>query len=432
MNVPFAEKLKTSRNIYIHILIVPLVIAIIGTFLLFLVAQIPNELLWDNAFESGLDLLDETKQHEMFGGEGYHSLAGKRPFGPDTTTDTEIIAQSYTLGEEGNLFLKRSTSGGGPAANFIEYLEGSREMGEPYSRYWMGFRVTVRPLLLLGHYYEIREWAGILTSFLLVLTVGLLSRKNSVMAALAMAVSFGMVEPYAVCSSLQFSCCFILAFLFSCCAISGTITLDDKRCIILFCAFGALTQFFDFYTYPLITCAMPLLILISRYEGSDVLALSLRLAAVWLASWLMMWVINLVFVSVFTEENAFAKAWSSVAFRFGVGSARERRPETYSAVSALSKVWYYRTQLPIKITVPAIGLAVAGLFAYGCRRGCFKTRLISYLVVAALPVIWIIATANPINIHYFFQYRVLYVTYFALILFALEAAGFMNRRNKGA
>lgn len=43
--------------------------------------------------------------------------------------------------------------------------------------------------------------------------------------------------------------------------------LGDKTAFALFCLFGALTQFFDFYSYPLITCLFPLILLVDRSEN---------------------------------------------------------------------------------------------------------------------------------------------------------------------
>lgn len=414
------RKAKRTLNKYIYILVVPLLTAIVGSLLLLITAQIPNDLLWENTFNSGRDLAAEYSEIIMYGGE--FSLAGKKKFLHDNCTDALIIEESYTLGENTEeIFLKRTIDGNHNGYGLVDYLHGQIGIGDSYSRYWMGFRATVRPLLLLGHYYDIRAWAGILVSFLLISAAALIGKKNKVHAALAMAVSFGLVEPYAVCSSLQFSCCFILAFLFSCIVCARKVELGDRACCILFSLFGALTQFFDFYTYPLITCVTPILLLVCCYSGDDVLKKALKTAFFWLASWIVMWIINLIFVQIFTDDTAFLSALASVNSRFGIGEVRASAPETYDVISALRNVWYYRTDLPIKTALPAGVLLVIVAFALSVWRNGISWRLVTYLVLAAMPVMWIIATANPINIHYYFQYRVLYPAYFSLLLFFAEA-----------
>lgn len=412
----------------VQLLTIPAVAALIGVVLLEAVSFIPTELIRDHAIASAEQLVSEYR------GEDFLSPAGRRLYRVDNFTDSIIMETSISLDREHPEYVLLCSITTKPdqtsrCAHLMDTALGNAQEATPYSRYWMGFRVLTRPLLLLTGYRGIRMIAAAVDWALLGLAVAVTAKRGSASAALALALAVGLVEPYAVVGSLQFSTCFILAFALIVLLETAGITLDDPRCFTAFCLCGTLTQFFDFYTYPLITVALPLLLLASRYRGQRLWRQAGLMIGGWAACWLLMWLYKLCLATAFSSDNGFRSAFLSLAQRLGLSGYRVENV-SYSPRDAFARVWEYLSLPPAKLVLPALGLAVAGLWA--CSRFRFgpNGRLGFYLAAALLPVLWMAATPQPIYIHYWFQYRSICVLYLALMLYGLEALGVLNGKSR--
>jgi hypothetical protein len=119
-----------------------------------------------------------------------------------------------------------------------------------------------------------------------------------------------------------------------------------------------------------------------------------------------MWVSKLALVTLFTDVNGFKDGFGSFAFRVGI-TPRLSALESYDIGTALQSSFgrIFTRQFTMVFLVLVLACAV-----YMCLRKT-KGRVLydnaAYLVVAAFPVLWIVAAANPMNIHSYFQYRLL-------------------------
>lgn len=407
---------KMKNGFLKYVLFIPVLVAVVGGLLLAAVALIPSDALWENAFSSALELLAE------FNEDTHLSPAARKSWSQDIYTDSLIIESAYSMGPEhfDNVLLNRIVPGGARPVRLIELLEGNAEANQAYSRYWMGFRVLIRPMLLFMTYYEMRALAGIAVFILLAAVTASTAKRRGIPCSLAIIIAFLMMEPWAVCSSLQFSCCFILMLLLMLLINCADMKLDDRKTLVVFCLFGALTQFFDFYTYPLIVCAAPCLLLVCGYDGEKSWIYAAKLITIWLVSWFAMWILKQLIAAAVCGGAELLATLESVAFRFGVGGHKDETL-SYSIKDAFYRVWYHLTDVPMKLALLAAILFVAALLIVAWRRRGKMQTLVLYLAISALPLLWMAATPQPIYIHYWFQYRSLYVSFFGLILFASEA-----------
>ncbi len=407
-----------KRNRILTIVLLPLLTALVGTLLLTAASFLPTEWIRDHAYASAYQLNDEGAEG------GFYSPAGRKEYQPDNFTDSLIIQTSYTLDRENpdNVLLNRIATEPvqySQRAHLVDTVEGRVTASESYSRYWMGFRVFIRPLLLLTAYRGIRVITAALDWILLAAAVAATAKRGSVTTALALAAAVGLTEPYAVVSSLQFSCCFLLALVLIVWLNFADVGMGDRRCFTAFCLFGALTQYFDFYTYPLIVCALPLLVLIARSGEDGLWRRAGSLFAAWFFGWLLMWLYKLCFVTLFTPENGFADAWRSVAMRFGV-EGYKLESVSYSPADALRRVWEYLGLPSARVVLPALAVLLAAAWAYPRLRSGKNGKQPVFLAAGCLPILWMAASAQPVYIHYWFQYRNVCVLYFALLLFLAE------------
>lgn len=296
-----------------------------------------------------------------------------------------------------------------------------------YSRYWMGFRAVIRPLMLLMNYMDMRQliqWVLIL--LFAAVTLQLYRRTNSIWIALGFAFTMSQLNPVAITACFQFSTCFTIALI----GMLLALTLRFKKCSgqMLFFVLGAATQYFDFYTAPILTFGLPMLALLLRKQYEPEADFRLRKTtrlvftafAAWLIAYVAMWIAKLALTAAFTGGGAFTEAferlgaWMLEPAASGEGASLIPLALFYCAINLVDLV-------PLILEgALLIGFAIRVLVKRPGKR-VWREQLV-YLFVAMLPLLWIAAAAKPSYDHMYFQYRGLGVTLFAGILFLLGTA----------
>ncbi len=296
-----------------------------------------------------------------------------------------------------------------------------------YVRYWMGFRVFVRPMLAVMHYMDARQclmW----TFFILlgVATLSLYKRTRSYPLALAFVIVLSQFNPIVISASYLYSACFFIALIGM--ALVCSLPLRRFSEPMLFFLLGAATQYFDFYTVPVITFGLPMLALLAARQADDGDAITLKGSmrragvcfAAWAAAYLLMWIAKLALVTLLSDLNGFSSAFSKLGHWMS-GADAAGREQSYVRLALINCF--------INITdyVPFFFEMLFGLW-YVARilknRVAFRRLLdhAAYLIVALLPVFWITASAKPAYLHMWYQYRGLIVLMFGLAAFMLQTA----------
>lgn len=399
------------------LLLVPLAVCVIGSILLLLVTPIPKAAMRENTLASA-EQLEEAGMYPLI-----QLPSAPMTYVEDTYTERVMIEEAYTMDRPVRVFLKPQVPAGEGKVmqSLFDAVDGVEPVGG-YSRYWMGFRIWLRPMLCLADLNQMHMLFAAICFLLFIGNVITLSGRNSGATALGFAAACFLVEPYSISHSLQYMSCFLMMLVFCLLLNRRDWTLWDRETWICFCLFGAVTQFFDFYNNPLVTCVFPLLMLIDRDGGErrGRLLRILQLALAWLISYVITWLVGLLCVTLFTPQNGFALAFESVLERFGVGDFRDPQ-YSYSPREALWAVYWRATTRIFGVYLPAPAFAalillMAGLIAAARIRSLSWGKTAEYLAIGALPLVWAAATAQPTIIHVCFQYRVISGTYFAYFL----------------
>lgn len=288
-----------------------------------------------------------------------------------------------------------------------------------YPRYWLGFRAIMRWLLVFFDYFQIRRYTGALFFLLFALVICSVSKHCSTKTAFAFAVSIILVRPQVITNSLQFSCCFLIAFP---AMLLVPLLADRPRWDpVFFLEIGILTMFFDFYTVPLITAGFPLVylaVLRSRQGRKITLRWLLRCVLIWLCGYAFMWLAKLLLTNALTSVDALGDGFSSFFRRVGIEKT-EGLEQYYSVSPAFRKIgevlFSDAEGKVVYLGTSALLVLLTGIQA--CRkklRLCDVTAHAKLLAVALLPLIWFAVTAQPIAIHYWYQYRGIALTYWAV------------------
>lgn len=319
----------------------------------------------------------------------------------------------YTYGENGNDW------------DSIPDTVAQQAMGMPhsgvfyYSRYWMGFRVLLRFALTFLTYGQIKRYLAFAFLTLFVYTMIQIGKHGGSRLGFLFALSVILVRPHVMATSMQYTCCFFIAF-FAMLMIPW-LRRNAQFETIFFMEVGMITMYLDFYTVPLITFGFPMVYLcvLQGKNGEKLSVLRvLKSLFAWVAGYALMWIAKLTLTTVLTSVNSLYEGFSSFTARVGL-EKRADLEEYYS----LQKLW---DALKDAIFADDIGrlvyvmgfMAILVFVLIRVRKNrvpgkCLRNGLPA-LFVAVMPVIWFLLTVQPTAIHAYFQYRTIALTYWAV------------------
>ena len=400
----------------LYFALLPVAAALAGTLLLMAASLIPAAAAEENTIRSAAEL--NRDMGPLLGDD-------RMAYIMDYNTDALIIMESYTLSSENlrSVFLNPMRYNGEDTQrrSFAELCIGE-ETNNNYIRYWMGFRIFIRPLLCVFSYNGICWIISIVFFILAFAVVALAQRAAGLYPAAALGAAIALINPAIASHSPQFASCFLLGFLF--CAAALKRREDDGAYGFLFCLFGALTQYFDFYTAPVVTLGLPLILILEAGRIREKrFVKTLKIIGAWLYGYVMMWICKLALTTVFTDVNGFYDGFASFFGRVGIRIV-EGSEQYYNGAMALRSVWSVAFPGSLTVLTAAIfgaALIVSTVLYFILGRREDKEYAASMLVITLLPFLWYAAAAQPSNIHAWFQYRGLAVVFFGAPLYVSRA-----------
>ena len=396
----------------------PILFGIAGCFFLCLVSLIPDSAVYDNALISAQQL-SGLGIYDVILDENDPSCT------IDSSTDRQIIMESYTLSNKREYsFLLNPRcwiESDDNVSLFTDLLEGRAECNQNYLRYWMGFRILYRPLLVFTPYFGMLKLVGFLLCLSYAAAIAVVGEKAGIFPAIGLGVAVGLMNPGTIVHSLQFSICFLMAAVFIILAVSLSVPRDKMP--LLFCLFGIITQFMDFYTTPLLTFGFPILTVmcLKEYSGKRLSTL-LKTFGAWLYGYVSMWLVKLALVTGITGQQGFEDGFLSLAGRIGLIKV-EGFEKYYDIKKALESVWWIccpgDNEKLVFLLIAALVIC-SGVMIFVRKGADALLDDLSFLAAAIMPVIWFICAAQPTLIHFWFQYRSIAVFFAGVLLFLAE------------
>ena len=359
--------------------------------------------------------------------EGDYPVTADRSFASilDYVTDALILmeSKSTSIADPETIFtnpqFQYPAEDGSTVLDLYKYsMDPDPEPSKYYVQYWMGFRPVMRLLLCFFDYYQILRYTAVAFFVLLAAVMCSIANRTGTRTAFLFALSMIFVRPHVVAVSLQFSCCFLLAFLAMLAV--PRIHRHARWESLFFLELGILTQYFDFYTTPILTFALPMTYLYIL-RNQDQQATTLKNLGTnglsWVAGYVLMWLAKLVLTTVFTPVNALAQGFASFSGRIGIEKVSGME-SYYNPIAALRSVFVslYSDPAGKLVLLAAVAVTFVLLLSRFLRdKHQFKEVLKHWqlILLAALPVIWFMAAAQPTTNHHWFQYRGIAASFWA-------------------
>ena len=397
----------------------------IGFLLIFLVYMLPVDRMRANAAAS-LELFDKWDWNPQI-------ISGYDATTVDTYTDAWMMRIAIYDGNESVLQKCMSNFyygydneaiADGPCESLAAYVNGVQGyQSYSYGRYWHGYLVILKPLLLFFDYGDIIGILKYVQLALVVFCCVLLDRKKLTSCIPCLLAMLACIESATIGMSMQFSWVFLIAMISVICCLRIKDTDYYAFSVeLLFLITGMCTSYMDFLTYPLFTLGVPLTVMLvqrsTAAEKGKLFAATLLDSAYWALGYLGVWFIKWVLCTVITDENVILDALYTVMYRMSDGTLEEEIGvwDIWKENLFVIGKWPY---------LLAFVCAAAWLLLVGrgkLSRPSVKTTL-SYLFVILLPFVWYACVRQHSYVHSFMVFRDLGISVFGTLCFLMQLRG---------
>lgn len=310
-----------------------------------------------------------------------------------------------------------------PQADLYRYLTSGTEGMLPgsYSRYWHGYLVVIKPLLVFLNYEQIRYLNYAFIMGLLAYVCVLAHRRFSwpVLASFLLAMLYASI--FFVPQSFQYCNTFYIALIGSVLVLRVPAVVGSLRvATCVFMVLGACTSFVDFLVSPMVTLGIPLIFLVQlQMEKSVKVRLQWvgLLSLCWMCGYVGMWAGKWVLTALLTDMDVVSVVGQKLAERsYGEFclNLRQTCSKLIWFLPDVGKLWWAIVMLSI-----GGGVFLLLIRLYKQRRAAF-IRNVPTLAVALLPFGWTLIAYQHTVMHMHFTHRIWCVFVFAVSLFVVN------------
>lgn len=304
-----------------------------------------------------------------------------------------------------------------PVESLTQYVYGNRS-GQvlDYARYWHGYLIFLKPLLLFFSLSDIRMMNGAFQLILACAVLLIAYRKRGLRLALPLGLAMLAITPISTALSMQYSSIYYLTLL-GILVMLRTESWDRRWGYLVFLFLGIGTAFFDFLTYP--ACAVGICLglqaLMSRSGGRERLLKTIGSGIAWAFGYGGMWSGKWLAASLITGTNALSDAMEQVQYRSGgeVTAAEGGAEATFGAVISRN-LGVFANPTAVLIVLALLAVLVWLLLTKRCRFAPEKESLLSLAAAFAVPFVWYFLVRNHSMVHYWMTHRNLAAAAFAL------------------
>ncbi|MBP3256159.1 MAG: hypothetical protein J6M60_06730 [Clostridia bacterium] len=292
-----------------------------------------------------------------------------------------------------------------PISELQDTVNNDIEESFEYARYWHGYLLIIRPLLLLFDIGQIRIIFTIILIILAIILLYLIAKKINIKTMIFFLVSLIFIEYFYIGQSLQGTSIFIITMIASIIILIKEPKLKNYG--IIFFTLGIVTNFFDFLTQPIISLFVPLIIYFllkqkeDKMEIKESLIIIIKYSLIWVIGYLLTWVSKWILVDILYNRNLILSSIIQVKYRAGDIT------NIYKAI--ISNVLYELGVFKIILTAMIMYLVIKKL-KYGKKIKWNLKDSFPYIVIGVTPFIWFSISSNHSYEHYFFTYRTLIIT----------------------
>lgn len=301
-----------------------------------------------------------------------------------------------------------------PGQSLRDYLEGTPQPREvEYARYWHGYLVILKPLLLLTSFNTIRLLNSAIQLLLSGCVIVGFCRKNASPLAMGFLFSLPFLFFVSTYASLSLSICFyVMTFSLLIQLRFDSYLCEKKRYGEFFLVVGMATSYFDFLTYPLITLGFPLCVYLYLHE--EALRNSLQklfdYSIRWFGGYMGHWAAKWILTDLFTGSSTIRDAAHTLITRTRSAAGYSRLTGFFSILQ--NNMQPFNNWCYVILTGTALSMI---LFRMKWQHDIWKNipKAIPYVFLSLYPLFWFFVTQNHSEQHWQYTCRIFACSIFA-------------------
>ena len=300
-----------------------------------------------------------------------------------------------------------------PVESLSRYAQGGEDYREvTYARYWHGYLLFLKPLLLFFTPSDIRLLNMTVQLILAAVVLALSCKRGGFALAIPLGAGLLCLNPISTALCFQYTDVYLLLLVFA----AGMLLLESYRKSwgwLMYLWLGILTGFFDFLTYPVAALGILLVVDLMLGSGSawEKIRKMLTNSLLWLLGYGGMWAGKWVCASMLTEQNVIADGLKNVLGRTG-GEVQAK------SIGITQVIWQnlqnYVNPMGKLLVLLLLTVLLWALISKRVRFCLSWQKVLPLLAVALYPAVWYIALRNHSMIHAYMTHRDLAVTVCAL------------------
>lgn len=284
-----------------------------------------------------------------------------------------------------------------------------------YARYWHGYLIFLRPLLVIMDYQGIRILMQVITIILMIVMIGLIAKKIKWQIAVMFLIGFLSIDIFIAARAFNAICVFIIA-------IVSTIFIllkkdSEKNIAINFFVIGSVTSFIDLLTTPLVTLGIPIIVylLLIQKNGKNLkecLIELVKICLMWGIGYGLTWATKWILVQLMYNRPIIQNALTQAQVR----TVTNKTTFLNMMINIGNFLSYEVIFANIMIM---ISYAIIMLVKNRNKELNIKNNIVQsipYLIVAMMPLAWYAVLKQHSMIHRFFTYRALVITIITLMV----------------
>ncbi len=277
-----------------------------------------------------------------------------------------------------------------------------------YARYWHGYLIFLRPLLVLFNYQQLEILFSAVTIVLALYLLYLVYKRFNIFVALSFLVGMLAMDIFIISSCINAIVCFQIAFIFSIYLLRKK-NLQIEKIPLLFFIIGILTNFIDFLTNPIVTLGIPAIIcfLIMREKKvklKEMYLIILNSIITWGAGYGLTWVSKWIITDILYNRGVVMNAIKQALVRTGLANEEAVTIEKlYCRIERYEGI--YCKSIISLINCIYFGIYVLKFYKKEDKLLKNVKEVGPLIVIILLPIVWGMALINHTTVHAFFTYR---------------------------
>ncbi len=280
-----------------------------------------------------------------------------------------------------------------------------------YARYWHGYLIFLRPMLILFNITQIRHIFLCVFAILAIALLYKLYKNTNLSIAIIFLCGLLMCDYFYIGISLQNTPVFLIAIISSIILLSK----DIKDKYMFFLIIGALTSFFDLLSVPILTLSIPLLVYVLLQKNINLKETLLNLfkyCIMWAIGYFGVFAIKWVLVDLLYNRDLIKTSLKQFLYRSNNDSVKFNFDIMY-----LLNVIYVIIPLFISVITTIILTFIKLIKCKSLKNLKFNYKaILLYLFVSLVVVLWILVMKEHYLQHKFFTYRNNCIIYTCLFL----------------